>query len=76
MARSKATLPSFLEEDCLDENVSVTALERPPKTWDSQIYKRHDVLSLSPKSGRVQYGESQKGGKNRKDNVMLWLWGL
>ena len=45
------------EENCLDEDVLVTLLELALKIRDSQVYKRHDVASLDPKSGRAQYKE-------------------
>ena len=55
------------EEDCLDDDVLVTSLKLSPKTRDSQVYKRHDVAPLGPKSGRAQYGEGQRGGEDGKD---------
>ena len=67
--RSKGASPSLLEEkeDCLDKDVLVTSLKLVPKTQDSQVYKRHDVAPLGPKSGRAQYGEGQRGGEDGKD---------
>ena len=69
MRRSRGASPSLLEEEegCLDKNILVTLLELSPKTQDFQMYKRHNILSLGPKSGRAQYGEGQRGGKNGKD---------
>ena len=31
------------------------------------MYKCHDVAPLGPKSGRAQYGESQRSGEDEKD---------
>ena len=45
--RSKNTSLHLLEEDRLDENVSITALEQAPKIRDFQVYKRQDVVSFS-----------------------------
>ena len=64
---SRGASSSFLEKDCLGEDVSVIALERVPKTRDSQLYKRHNVALLGPKSRRVQYGEGQRGWEDGKD---------
>lgn len=61
---------SFLEENCLDENVLVLLLGLVPKIQNFQVYKRYDIAPLSPKSKRAQYGESQrdrKNGKNKRD---------
>lgn len=49
----RSASPSLLEEDCLDENILVTVLERTPKIRDFQVYKYHDVVFFSPKSRRV-----------------------
>lgn len=67
--RSRGASPSLSEEeeDRLDEDVLVTSLKLAPKTRDSQVYKRHDVAPLGPKSGRAQYGEGQRGGEDGKD---------
>ena len=51
----------------MDEDVLVTLLKLAPKTRDSQVYKRHDVVPFGPKSGRAQYGEDYWGGENGKD---------
>ena len=51
--RSRGASPSLLEEDRLDEVISVMALKRAPKTGDSQVYKRYDLAPLGPKSRRV-----------------------
>ena len=51
----------------MDEDVLVTLLKLAPKTRNSQVYKCHDVAPLSPKSGRAQYGEDQRGGEDGKD---------
>lgn len=58
---------NLLEKNWLDEDVSVTLLELTTKTWDSQIYKRHDITSLSYKSGKAQYEEGQRNKKNEKN---------
>ena len=65
--RSRGALLSLLEEDCLDEDVLVTALERAPKTQNSQVYKCHNIILLGPKNGRIQYGKGQKSGEDEKD---------
>ena len=65
--RSRGTSPSLLQEDCLDDDVSVIALERAPQTRNSQVFKRYYVALLGPKSGRAQYGDGQRGGEDRKD---------
>ena len=66
-SRGTSTSVSKKEEDRLDEDVLVTLLKLAPKTQDSQVYKRHDIAPLSPKSGRAQYEEGQKGGEDGKD---------
>ena len=60
---------SLLEEekDCLNEDVLVTLLELVLEIRDSQVYKRHDITPLGPRSGRTQYGEGLKGGEDGKD---------
>ncbi len=47
----------------MDEDVP---LEPAPKIQVSQMHERHDVASLGPKSGRAQYGNSQRGGEDGK----------
>ncbi len=64
--RSRSDSSTFLEEDCLDENVPVMSLELVPKIQASQVHQCHDVVSLGPKSKRAQYANSQKGGEDRK----------
>ncbi len=61
--RSRGGSPTLLEEERLDEDVP---LEPAPKIQASQVHERHDVAPLSPKSGRAQYGNSQRGGEDRK----------
>ena len=51
----------------MDKDVLVTSLKLAPKTQNSQIYKHHNIAPFGPKSEKAQYGESQKGGENRKD---------
>ncbi len=41
-------------------------LEPAPKIRASQVHERHDVALLGPKSGRSQYGNSQRGGEDGK----------
>ena len=67
--RSRGASPSLSEEeeDRLDKDVLVMSLKLVPKTWDSQVYKRHDVAPLGPKSGRAQYEEGQRDGEDGKD---------
>ena len=50
---SRNTSLSLLEEDCLNKDILVTALERAPKIWDFQIYKCHDVALFGPKSEKT-----------------------
>ena len=59
--RSKDNSPTFLEEDRLNENVPVRSLEPAPKIPASQVHKHHKLIPFGPKTGRVQYGNSQKG---------------
>ena len=67
--KSKDGSPTFLEEDCLDEDISITSLEPTSKIQDSQVHQCHDVAILGAKNGRAQYGKSQQGeedGKNKR----------
>ncbi len=47
----------------MDEDVS---LELAPKIRASQVHESHDIAPLGLKSGRTQYGNSQKGEENGK----------
>ena len=49
--------PTFLEKDCLDENILIMSLEPAPKIRDSQVHQCHDIATLSAKNGRAQYGK-------------------
>ena len=53
--RSRGVLLSLSKEekDRLDEDVLITSLKLAPNTQDSQMYRRHDITSLGPKSGRA-----------------------
>lgn len=51
--RSKGALPSLLEEDYFDQDISVTLLRLMPKIQDSQVYKRHNITSFGIKSRRI-----------------------
>ncbi len=61
--RSRGSSPTLSEEDRLDEDVQ---LEPAPKIRAFQMHERHDVTPLGPKSGRAQYGNSQRGREDRK----------
>ncbi len=61
--KSKDDSPTLLEEDRLDKDVP---LELAPKIQASQVHERHDIVPLGPKSGRTQYGSSQRGGRIRR----------
>ncbi len=50
----------------MDKDVLVMSLEPTPKIRAFQVYQRHDVAPFSPKSGRAQYGNSQRGGEDGK----------
>ncbi len=50
----------------MDEDVPITSLEPAPKIRASQVHQCHDVAPLGPKSGRAQYGNSQRGGEDGK----------
>ncbi len=41
-------------------------LEPIPKIQAFQVHQRHNVALFSPKSGRAQYGNSQRDGENGK----------
>ena len=51
----------------MDKDILVTLLELAPKTQDFQVYKRHDVALLGPKSGRAQYEEGKRDREDEKD---------
>ena len=65
--KSRDSLPTFLEKDCLDENISITLLEPAPKIQDLQVHQRHNIITLSAKSGKTQYEKNQQGRKDEKD---------
>lgn len=54
MGRSRGALTSLSEENCLNEDVLITLLGLTPKIQDVQVYKCHNIVSLSCKSGKVQ----------------------
>ncbi len=64
VSRSKGNSPTLSEEDRLDEDIP---LELVPKIRTSQMHERHDIAPLGLKSGRAQYGSSQRGGEDGKD---------
>ena len=51
--KSKDGSPTFLEEDCLDEDLLIMLLEPASKIRDFQVHQRHDVITLDTKSGRA-----------------------
>ncbi len=53
--KSRSGSPTFLEEDCLDKDISITLLVTAPKIQDSQVYQCYNIATLSAKSGRAQY---------------------
>ena len=67
MPRSRNAWLNLSKEDCFDEDISVTALERAPKTQDSQVYKCHNIAPLSLKNGRAQYWEGSRDKEDGRD---------
>ena len=65
--RSRGNSPTFLKEDCLDENVLVTSLEPARKIHDSQVHQRYNFVPFGLKNEKAQYGKSQKSGEDGKD---------
>lgn len=53
--RSRSDSPPFLEENYLDENISITLLMLASKIQDFQVYQYHNILFLSPNSEWAQY---------------------
>ena len=51
--KSKNSLLTFLEEDHLDKNISITSLEPTPKIQDSQVHQCHNIATLGTKSERI-----------------------
>ncbi len=50
----------------MDEDVPVLSLVPMPKIRTFQVHQYYDVIPLGSKSGRAQYGNSQRGGENEK----------
>ena len=67
MPKSRDNLATFLKEDYLNENISITLLKPAPKIEDSQVHQRHDVATFDTKSEKAQYEKSQRGGEDGKD---------
>ncbi len=65
-SRSRGGSPTLLEKDCLDKNVPVTSLEPTPKIRALQVHQRYDIAPFDSRSGRAQYENGQRGGKDRK----------
>ena len=64
--KSRDCLPTFLKEDCLDDNISIMSLKLTSKIQDSQVHQCHDVAIFGAKSGRAQYGKGQQSWEDRK----------
>ena len=59
MPKSRDGSPTFLEEDCLDKDILITSLKPAPKIQNSQVHQRYNVVTLSAKNGKKQYGKGQ-----------------
>lgn len=55
--RSESSLTGLSEGDCLDKNISDRSSQLAPKTGDSKVHQRHNVIPLGLRSGRLQYGK-------------------
>ena len=66
MSKFRNNSPTFLKENYLDKNISITSLKPAPKIWDSQVHQYHNVTTLGTKSERAQYEKGQQGGEDRK----------
>lgn len=53
MLKTRGGLLTFLEENCLDEDVSVTLLKPTLKILDFQLYLCHHIATLDLKSERT-----------------------
>ena len=67
VSMSKDASPNLSKENCLDKDIFIMSLQQAHKTWNFQVYKYHNVTSLSSMSRRVEYKESQRGGEDEKD---------
>ena len=66
ISKSRSNLSTFLAEDYLDNNISITLLELALKICNSQVYQHYDIAIFYPKSRKVQYGKGQRSGEDRK----------
>lgn len=64
--KSENSPRGFLKQDCLDDDVLNRSSRLAPKSEDSQVYQRHDIILFSFKSRRSQFEKVQKGEKEEK----------
>ena len=57
--KSKDNSLTFLEEDYLDENISIMLLEPALKFQDFPVHQHPNIVILSVKKERAQYGKGQ-----------------
>ncbi len=63
---SRDGLPTLLEEDRLDEDVSVMSLELVRKIRASQVHQHHNVALFGLMYRKTQYVNSQRGEEDGK----------
>ena len=53
MPKSRNGLPTFLEKDYLDKNISIMSLKLAPKIQNFPVHQCHEITTLEAKNGKV-----------------------
>ena len=64
--KSRDGSPTFLEKDCLNENISITLLELAFKIQDYLMQQCLNITTFDTKCGKAQYEKSHQNGKDKK----------